>query len=81
MLLIAWRATARDDLAQIIRYIAFENPPAARRMKRLLEESFFQPLNTRTCTDRVSASRACARLWPILTTSFSIALQRLALRS
>ncbi|MEY2343267.1 type II toxin-antitoxin system RelE/ParE family toxin [Acidithiobacillus sp. IBUN Pt1247-S3] len=39
MLPIAWRAPARDDLANIIRYIANENPLAARRMKRLLEES------------------------------------------
>ena len=39
MLPIIWRASARDDLANIIRYIANENPPAARRMKRLLEES------------------------------------------
>ena len=39
MLPIVWRASARDDLAHIIRYIANENPPAARRMKRLLEES------------------------------------------
>ncbi|WP_312283816.1 type II toxin-antitoxin system RelE/ParE family toxin [Candidatus Igneacidithiobacillus taiwanensis] len=39
MLPIVWRASARDDLANIIRYIARENPSAARRMKRLLEES------------------------------------------
>ena len=39
MLPVLWRASARDDLAQIIRYIANENPPAARRMKRLLEEA------------------------------------------
>ena len=39
MLPIIWRASARDDLADVIRYIANENPPAARRMKRLLEES------------------------------------------
>jgi toxin ParE1/3/4 len=39
LLPIIWRASARDDLANIIRYIANENPPAARRMKRLLEES------------------------------------------
>ena len=39
MLPIIWRASARDDLANIIRYIANENLPAARRMKRLLEES------------------------------------------
>ncbi|MBU2733534.1 type II toxin-antitoxin system RelE/ParE family toxin, partial [Acidithiobacillus ferridurans] len=38
MLPIIWRASAGDDLANIIRYIANENPPAARRMKRLLEE-------------------------------------------
>ena len=39
MLPILWRASARDDLAEIIGYIALENPPAARRLKRLLEAS------------------------------------------
>jgi toxin ParE1/3/4 len=39
LLPIFWRTCARDDLAQIIRYIAHESPPAARRMKRLLEEA------------------------------------------
>ncbi len=39
MLPVIWRATARDDLAQIVRYVALENPPAARRLKRLLEEA------------------------------------------
>jgi len=38
LLPIIWRASARDDLADIIRYIANENPPAARRMKHLMEE-------------------------------------------
>jgi len=37
MLSIVWRASARDDLAQIVDYIAHENPVAARNMKRLLE--------------------------------------------
>ncbi|MDR1935436.1 MAG: type II toxin-antitoxin system RelE/ParE family toxin, partial [Candidatus Accumulibacter sp.] len=39
MLAVIWRACARDDLARIIRHIASENPAAARRMKRLLEEA------------------------------------------
>jgi toxin ParE1/3/4 len=39
LLPIVWRKTARDDLAQIIRYIALENPLAAQRMKRLLEDA------------------------------------------
>ena len=39
MLPIFWRPAARDDLVKIIRYIANENPAAARRMKRLLQES------------------------------------------
>ncbi|MCZ2157984.1 type II toxin-antitoxin system RelE/ParE family toxin [Bartonella sp. 220] len=29
--------SARNDLRQILTYIARENPPAARRMKKLLE--------------------------------------------
>ena len=39
MLTIFWRDSARDDLRAIIRYIANENPVAARRMKGLLEAS------------------------------------------
>lgn len=39
MLTIFWRDSARDDLRAIIRYIANENPAAARRMKGLLEAS------------------------------------------
>jgi toxin ParE1/3/4 len=37
MLPVVWRAEARAELAEIIRYIANENPPAARRMKERLE--------------------------------------------
>ncbi|MDR2195691.1 MAG: type II toxin-antitoxin system RelE/ParE family toxin, partial [Gallionellaceae bacterium] len=37
MLPIIWRASARDDLRRIIRHIASDNPPAASRMKNLLE--------------------------------------------
>ncbi|OLU33664.1 addiction module antitoxin [Pseudomonas sp. PA15(2017)] len=37
MLPIVWRATARDDLLQIIRYIADEDPKAARQLKERLE--------------------------------------------
>ena len=39
MLIIFWRDSARDDLRAIIRYIANENPAAARRMRGLLEAS------------------------------------------
>ncbi len=37
MLPIIWRASARDDLAQIIRTIAAENPAVAKRLRALLE--------------------------------------------
>ncbi|WP_144050574.1 type II toxin-antitoxin system RelE/ParE family toxin [Bartonella vinsonii] len=38
MLPVVWLPSARDDLPQILTYIAQENPPAAaRRMKKLLE--------------------------------------------
>jgi toxin ParE1/3/4 len=39
MLPVSWRSSARDDLAEIIGYIANDNPQAARRIKRLLEEA------------------------------------------
>ncbi len=39
MLPIVWLSSARDDLRQILTYIARENPSAARRMKRFLEAS------------------------------------------
>ncbi len=39
MLPVFWRAAARADLAAIIRFIANENPPAARRMRELIETS------------------------------------------
>ncbi|PIT68463.1 type II toxin-antitoxin system RelE/ParE family toxin [Bartonella tribocorum] len=39
MLPIIWLACARDDLNKILTYIAYESPPAARRMKKLLEDS------------------------------------------
>ena len=39
MLPILWRASARADLASIIRTIAIENPPAARQMRGLIEAS------------------------------------------
>ena len=38
-LLIQWRVSARDDLASLIRFIANENPLAARRMKAFIESS------------------------------------------
>ena len=37
MLPIVWRATALNDLRQIVTYIARENPLAARRLKIRLE--------------------------------------------
>jgi len=39
MLPVVWLASAGDDLRKIVSYIARENPPAARRMKKLLEAS------------------------------------------
>ena len=39
MLPVVWRATARDDLATIIRYIAHEDPQAARQLKERLESA------------------------------------------
>uniref|UniRef100_UPI0035D08ADA type II toxin-antitoxin system RelE/ParE family toxin n=1 Tax=Bartonella sp. MU70NMGDW TaxID=3243561 RepID=UPI0035D08ADA len=39
MLPIVWLSSARDDLRQILTYIARENSSAARRMKRFLEAS------------------------------------------
>lgn len=60
MLPISWRASARDDLAQIIRYIARENPAAARRMKQILEAAVLStaehPYLYRT-SERVSGLR------------------------
>ncbi|HAF5791928.1 TPA: type II toxin-antitoxin system RelE/ParE family toxin [Salmonella enterica] len=39
MLPVVWRASARDDLRQIVIYIARDNPPAARRLKIRIEAS------------------------------------------
>ena len=39
MLPIKWRATARDNLAAIVRYIAQDNVAAARRMRELIEKA------------------------------------------
>ncbi|OCJ36810.1 type II toxin-antitoxin system mRNA interferase toxin, RelE/StbE family [Serratia sp. 14-2641] len=39
MLPIIWSQSARSDLANIIRYIANENPFAARRIKALIQEA------------------------------------------
>lgn len=36
---IIWRASARGDLAEIIRYVANVNPSAARRLRQVLMES------------------------------------------
>jgi toxin ParE1/3/4 len=36
---IIWRASARNDLAEIIRYVANVNPIAARRLRQVLMES------------------------------------------
>lgn len=36
---LVWRAAAREDLTEIIRYIAGRNPAAARRMRRLIEDA------------------------------------------
>lgn len=37
MLPVVWRSSARAELAEIIRYIANEDPQAARRLKERLE--------------------------------------------
>lgn len=39
MLTIVWRARARNNLAAIVHHIAQRNPPAARRIKALIEYS------------------------------------------
>ncbi len=39
MLPVVWRSSAREDLREIIGYIARANPAAARRIKLLLEAS------------------------------------------
>lgn len=39
MLPVFWRASARANLAAIIRFIANDSPPAARRMRGLIEAS------------------------------------------
>ena len=36
---VVWRAEARSDLATIIRYIADRNPPAAHRIKAVIESA------------------------------------------
>jgi toxin ParE1/3/4 len=36
---LLWRAAARDDLRSIIAYIAERNPPAARRLRDLIESA------------------------------------------
>lgn len=36
---VIWRSSAREELREIIRYIARENPAAARRVKGALEAS------------------------------------------
>jgi toxin ParE1/3/4 len=39
VLTVFWRASARANLASIIRFIANESPPAARRLRKLIEDS------------------------------------------
>lgn len=39
MLPVIWLASARDDLREIVAYIAHDNPPAARRVKNLLAQA------------------------------------------
>ncbi len=48
MLPILWLPSARDDLRQIITYIAKENPPAARRLKYALKHRYYLYLSIRT---------------------------------
>ncbi len=42
---LVWRAGARQDLVEIITYVAVRNPSAARRLRRLIEEAVL-PLRT-----------------------------------
>lgn len=39
MLPIIWRAEAREDLRQIVAFIAQDNPPAARRLLKRLQDA------------------------------------------
>ncbi|CSQ84244.1 putative plasmid stabilization-like protein from prophage [Shigella sonnei] len=45
MLPVLWLPSARDDLRQIVAYIAKENPAAARRMKIRIETSVLPLIN------------------------------------
>ena len=44
MLPIIWRASAREDLAAILRYVAARNPRAARDLRQVIEDAV-QPLS------------------------------------
>jgi len=50
MLPIIWREEARSDLRQIIRYIASENPAAARRVKQQIENAVLPISEHPSCT-------------------------------
>jgi toxin ParE1/3/4 len=53
---IVWRTAARDDLATIIRYIVGHNPPAARRLKAVIEDAVL-PLTKRWAPSAAKAMR------------------------
>ncbi|MCW5238537.1 type II toxin-antitoxin system RelE/ParE family toxin [Verminephrobacter eiseniae] len=53
MLPIIWRSCARNDLREIVGYIARDNPLAARRMKERLEASVL-PLSEHPYLYRIS---------------------------
>ncbi|WP_208436374.1 type II toxin-antitoxin system RelE/ParE family toxin [Bartonella vinsonii] len=57
MLPVVWLPSARDDLPQILTYIAQENPPAAaRQMKKLRKLVSYHCPNIRTC---IAKMRGC----------------------
>ncbi len=60
---LIWRPSAREDLAKIIAYIAERNPPAARHIRNLIEESvlplaeqpeLFRPGRVASTSERVA---------------------------
>jgi plasmid stabilization system protein ParE len=81
MLPIIWRSSASADLLAILRYVAMENPTAARRLKTILEAAILPTaehpyLSTATAT----AFPVYGKLWRIRITSFFTASRRSALR-
>lgn len=61
MLPILWLPSARDDLRQIVAYIAKENPPAARRLKIRIETSVLSLTEHPICTHRAKEFQVFVR--------------------